>query len=69
MNVEGMGSHPENSSKGDNTDVTTEQNIGVSGGNNAVLTRESGEGTESHMFSSNEKVVIIYGGITGNITL
>ena len=69
MNVEGMESHPEDSSKEDNTDVTTEQNIGVSGGNNVVLTREYGEWTESHMFSSNGKVVIIYGGITGIITL
>ena len=43
MNVEGMGSHPEDSSKEDNTDVTTERNIGVSGGNNVVLKREYGE--------------------------
>ena len=43
MNVEGMESHPEDSSKEDNTNVTTERNIGVSGGNNVVLTREYGE--------------------------
>ena len=69
MNVERMGSHPEDSTKEDNTEVTTERNIGVSGGNNVVLKREYGEWTESHMFSSNGKVVIIYGGITGIITL
>ena len=69
MNVEGMESHPEDSSKEDNTDITTERNIGVSGGNNVVLKREYGEWTESRKFSSNRKVVIIYGGITGIITL